>query len=499
MNYIKEVFSLCEISLDKNGERSLTIVPKGSCHVISKKNSELDPKDDRELFRFVNCDAWELPNDFRSYSGENDLTRPDLRQIMADCGNIVRSLVEENVFLTDRRYYSICTLLIIISYFSEECDVFPRLLVSGNTGGGKTRIQKIFKYLAHRAIKLGNGSYSSSFRIIDLFEPTAIFEELQDYTYDTRREILNLCKLGFEKEDGITRTNPNTLEPEFFNTHSIMVLSTRKTGIIPDDVANRSFVVKMTSCNSRKYQKRGRDKTVWQLARTSLYNMRLVYIVQKEFYKTNPGDHLDLGDYILRSGEFLLSDGIQRIPKGFEDDSEMMECDLRDRPLDIALTLYPFARILGCVEDLISILEERSEYNHDKQVISDNGKVFNAWISLIVDRGSHSKNEFLESAKRISTRDICDRYVEMEREEGNLKQDRDIPETKDIRPIMEDLGFELQYGKGNKTYVKETLTFRSNLESGLRTYCDRQITARYEELPETAPDRVRGLVRIGRG
>ena len=497
MNYLKEIYSFFEVALDKKGTRFLTLVGKDSCRILTRENAELDPKDDIELLKFLNCDAWELPNDFRKCMGEEDLINQDLRQIISNCGEIVRDLIESNVFLADRRYYSICTLLIIISYFSEECDVFPRLLITGNTTGGKSRMQKMFKYLAYRAIKLGNTTYSSSFRIIDLFEPTAIFEELQDYSTDNRRDILNLCKLGFEKEDRITRTNPNTLEPEFFNTHSLMILSTRKNGIIPDDVANRSFILKMTSNVNRTYQRRKRDKTIWQLARTSLYNMKLVYILQKRYHENNKTEQFDLSDFIAESGEFLLGDGVLKVPKGIDDDSDTIDCNLRDRPLDIALTLYPFARILGCVDDLISILEEKMGYNLEKQIISDNGRVFNAWLSIIIERRFHTKKEFLESALKVSTKEICERYIEMERDEGNLTLDYDLPKTKDIRPVMEDLGFELRLGTGNRTYPKDNLTFRTNLESGLRTYCERDVIARYEKLPESDSKIVKELVKKG--
>ncbi|MBE6526881.1 MAG: hypothetical protein E7Z63_03805 [Thermoplasmata archaeon] len=501
MNFLRESFTLCEPFVDAKGENAVCIVPKKSVHPIVKRSVDLD-KSDMELLRLLGLDAWPLPGDFTKNEEGKEAIGEDLRGIIRDCSSMVEDYLRKQISFVDEYYYHICSLFVISTYFGEISDIFPRLIITGDTQSGKSKLQTIMKDLCYRCVKIGNGSFSSSFRTIDLYSTTAIFEEAQDYSGPERKMLMNLFKEGFERGNKITRCNLNSLEPEFFESYSPMIISTKKTSILDEDVVNRSFLIRMIRTSDPKFVKQKRNSADTDAIRTALYHMKYVFAVQDAYFSNYPEEeHFDLISFIGESCRMLTEDDVE-VQESLDSPAERISFpDLMNRELDIAFALYPYARIAGHSSALFALLLKSKVNNVRKMTISDNGKVFNTWMELAKEACPRpkSKEHFLKAALRVCTRDIRDRYVKNAMEDGNIICDGDNIRTQDLRFPMEDMGFELEYGKSTngKTFVIPNTSFRFLFESNMRIYCDSSLHADYLALPDDENPGVRELAVRG--
>ena len=97
-----------------------------------------------------------------------------------------------------------------------------------------------------------------------------------------------------------------------------------------------------------------------------------------------------------------------------------------------------------------------------------------------------TKEQLLKAALRVSTRDMRDRYVKNAMEEGNIICDSDNVRTQDLRFPVEDMGFELEYGKSTngKTFVVPNTSFKFLFESNMKIYCNSDRYSEYLALPD---------------
>ncbi|WP_400206614.1 hypothetical protein [Candidatus Methanarcanum hacksteinii] len=488
MNFLRETFSLCEPFIDSKGENAVCLVPKNSIHPVVKKTADLD-KADMELLKLISLDAWPLPGNFTTDKTKTEAVKLDLREIIQDCAAMVENYLRKHISFVDEYYYHICSLFVISTYFGEISDIFPRLIITGDTQSGKSKLQTIMKDLCYRCVKIGNGSFSSSFRTIDLYSTTAIFEEAQDYTGPERKMLMNLFKEGFERGNKITRCNLNSLEPEFFESYSPMIISTKKTNILDEDVVNRSFLIKMIRTSDPKFVKQKRDAKETDAIRTALYHMKYVFTVQRTYFDIHPEEKtFDLISFISESVRMLTEDDVEVQESPDSQIEHIKFPDLMNRELDIAFALYPYARIVGHSAALFTLLLKSKVNNVRKMTISDNGKVFNVWMELASEicPRPKTKDQYLTAALRVSTRDMRDRYVKNAMEEGNIICDSDNIRTQDLRFPVEDMGFELEYGKSTngKTFVVPNTSFKFLFESNMRIYCNSDRYSEYLALPD---------------
>jgi hypothetical protein len=108
---------------------------------------------------------------------------------------------------------------------------------------GKSTALDILFELTPRPLLVGNMSASSMYRLIPEYHLTILLDEAQSYVKkDT--DIGGILDAGYQKNRPAVRTNPNTMETEFFDTYGPKALAS--IGPLNDTIESRSIIVPMT-------------------------------------------------------------------------------------------------------------------------------------------------------------------------------------------------------------------------------------------------------------
>ena len=112
---------------------------------------------------------------------------------------------------------------------------------------GKSTALDILYELTPRPLMVGNMSASSLFRLIPEYHPTILLDEAQYYVKKDS-DIGGVLDGGYQKGRLAIRTNPNTMEVEFFDTFGPKAIAS--IGALNDTIESRSIIIPMTRKNA---------------------------------------------------------------------------------------------------------------------------------------------------------------------------------------------------------------------------------------------------------
>jgi hypothetical protein len=190
----------------------------------------------------------------------------------------VKTVFEEYIELEDDTTYDFLTLWAIGTYFFHLFPAYPYIYVGGIKQTGKTKLLNILERICFNAKNSLDITESALFRNVEIFRLTLLIDEADILDNPERRQsIRKLLWGGYKRGSLVNRTNPNTLQPEWFEVYSPKAIANIKG--VEDVLEDRCIVLIM---------KRGKRKEIinkeipfeaefWQRIRDMLYVFYLTY------------------------------------------------------------------------------------------------------------------------------------------------------------------------------------------------------------------------------
>jgi hypothetical protein len=190
----------------------------------------------------------------------------------------VRTAFEEYIELEDPEAYDFLVLWSIGTYFFHLFPAYPYIYVGGIKQTGKTKLLNILERICFNAKNSIDLTGSALFRNVEVFRSTLLIDEADILDNPERRqEIRKLLWGGYKRGSLVDRTNPNTLQPEWFEVYSPKAIANIK-GV--EDVLEDRCIVLIMKRGKRKdiiNKEVPLEASVWQELRDKLYTFYLSY------------------------------------------------------------------------------------------------------------------------------------------------------------------------------------------------------------------------------
>jgi Domain of unknown function (DUF3854) len=152
-------------------------------------------------------------------------------------------LVLDHVVIDQRSALAV-VLWIVLTYVEEYADYMPMLaLISPVKRCGKSTLLAVLKRLVRKPLPVASISASALFRTIEKWRPSLLVDET-DLLLKDNEDLRLILNSGHSRDMAFAiRTNPDTLEPERFNTWAPKALAA--IGKLPDTIMDRSILISM--------------------------------------------------------------------------------------------------------------------------------------------------------------------------------------------------------------------------------------------------------------
>ncbi len=129
--------------------------------------------------------------------------------------------------------------------WTHDAHVHSPLLsvTSPEANSGKTTLLGVLRFLAFRALPIVEISPAVLYRIMERWRPTLIVDEADDI-FNDNAELRSVINSGWTRGTGVPRCNPETFEPELFNTFGPKAIGA-KGKKLPDTTQTRAIVIEM--------------------------------------------------------------------------------------------------------------------------------------------------------------------------------------------------------------------------------------------------------------
>ena len=493
ISMFRNVYDFCEPYRDRSGDIRFTVLPKGSLRLKNIGIGDIQKEDGQlQFIKYMNMsEAWNLPNEFtRGLLGDGLFDdKTDLRDAFKDVSKKIMKLYDKSVFFMDENDPAINLLFILNTYFKDEVRYAPRIIVEGVTSSGKGRVDSLLTELCYHAIPVGDGSYASSFRMISEYDTTPIFSEFGDYGNQDRKQLCQMLKVGFDKNGKLFRCASSNFnnEAQVFNVFTPMSLDVKTIDVLPEDVVNRSFRINMMENIGMKKIDRQYDLKACREIRTDLYRLKLLATIRKMRDREKP-EMFHLDQFIADSIELLEDvdeDGFIVPAEG-----SGIRCNIpefNNRTFDIASAYYPFSRITGTEDNLLTKLQMMQNVNRSKLLNTIEALVFNTWVSESLKYYQKTMKEFIDSALKMSTKEIKDIVLSNLYNEGNSDERFRNFKTTDVTKALESIGFHTDYEHmpGHQTFVIRTPNIEKLFLINTKKFCDDETYSRFLSLDFT--------------
>lgn len=149
---------------------------------------------------------------YGSYSAHLAGTAPDVHphtiydQLMAD--------IKQYVYHDDPGDYVIAVLWAMGTFFHQQFDAFPYLIINGHKGAGKTTLLHWLHHVAFNSTHVVNTSEASMFRWIEAAAPTMLIDEQEGLNSrkaakEDQAAFMGILKSGYQRGTKVTRQDPN--------------------------------------------------------------------------------------------------------------------------------------------------------------------------------------------------------------------------------------------------------------------------------------------------
>mgnify|MGYP000946997834 CR=1 FL=1 len=427
-------------------------------HLEHKPISSFD-KERKDVWDFYNALCWEVPGKIDPYRGGRvDPYNPEtIKAWILDTANDIIRYSNERIFFKDDRYSAILVSFVFNTILKELFDFAPRLILSGATNSGKSRLLGLLQQLCYRAYYSIRPTFSIMFRLLNMYGVTLLIDEAQRLKKDARSDVEDIFLNGTTKNARISRTNPNSMKVESFAIYGPMAISNKAGGFTAEDIDNRSF--KLNFIPKKGFISPRDDMDELKRIRTDLYSIRALFMLRPDCIDFNAMidkayeelTQTDDNGYLL--SDFLRADGI----KGKR---------LANRSLQIATTYYTLSKLTSTEPEILSFLTEEDENNAERQRNTLEGMVFRAYVRCCGNSRDIQKYDYLDRMTSVTSKEIRDEYNNELYNSGNKATNFDEIQTNKVTRIMNDIGLTMERSTAhhNNSVVRRTADLEECLE-----------------------------------
>src|SRR6266568_1446935 len=174
----------------------------------------------------------------------------------------------------DKRLYDVVACYTIASYFYDQFNAFPILILRGAFRGGKTRLLLAITYTGHRGLPILDPSEASIFRTGEAWKPLLGIDEF----YDVSREIERILRAVYKKGPRVARidkTKAGVLHLGLFDFYSKIVIATPEA--VPSNIADKGITIQMRRMPDPHPAKRDPKSEDFEDFRSKAYIARLTW------------------------------------------------------------------------------------------------------------------------------------------------------------------------------------------------------------------------------
>jgi putative DNA primase/helicase len=136
-------------------------------------------------------------------------------------------------------------LWIVFAWTHDAAVHSPLLLVSSPEAEcGKSTLLGLINFLVPKGLTIVEVSPAVLYRMIECWHPTLIVDEA-DTTFKNNPELRAVVNSGWTRGAGVPRCNPDTHEPEFFETFGPKAIGLKGLKV-PDTTLSRSIIIEMS-------------------------------------------------------------------------------------------------------------------------------------------------------------------------------------------------------------------------------------------------------------
>jgi hypothetical protein len=126
----------------------------------------------------------------------------------------IKRRIKQHVFMTDEAVLA----SVMFAWVHEAAVHSPILLVSSpEPECGKSTLLGLIKYMTPRGETFSDVTAQVLYRMIEKWHPTMLVDEADD-AFKSSPQLRGVINSGWTRGTGVPRCNPDTLEPEFFET-----------------------------------------------------------------------------------------------------------------------------------------------------------------------------------------------------------------------------------------------------------------------------------------
>ena len=412
-------------------------------------------KGDEDLIDYVQACCWKLPLkitpnfDIEGHHIDQDMMEgPDsIEGWINSISNRIRWILDKNLYFKDDRYPAIVTNFILNSYFPNVFEYAPRIILTGSTVCGKTRLQDIIGELAYHGYTTIKPTFAILIRLINNYRITPIIDEIQRLKGHDKEDLEDIYLSGNKKGKTISRVNMNTLKVQTYEIYAPLIVSKKTGAFLDDDIENRAFVINMVANRNKKIIPIVDTEELANI-RTELYSLQALYKMFPERFRFKElfTESIRLLTETDENGNLLCFD------RSGEGNSALL-----GRSLDLATTYYTLSRLTGTESEILSNLTENQICNAERMKDTLEGRVFRALLSKIQATAySNALYQFDRIIENVTTKDIQEEYNDQLQDGGNLRTNLDSISCNKVTRTLHDIGFTIGPTTGNRSSIRYT-------------------------------------------
>lgn len=142
-----------------------------------------------------------------------------------------------------------CTLWILATWFVEELDFVPYMLITApEKGCGKSQLLKLMSRLSRKPLNSSNLTQATVYRIIDKCKPTLFIDEVDTFI-GNNKELIGVLNCGNERDSSYVYRNEKSskgeLIPTAYDCFGFKALSGINSKSLASALVSRSIVIEL--------------------------------------------------------------------------------------------------------------------------------------------------------------------------------------------------------------------------------------------------------------
>lgn len=189
--------------------------------------------------------------------------------------------IKQYVYHDDPGDYVINVLWAMGTFFHQQFDAFPYLIINGHKGAGKTTLLHWLHHVAFNSTHVVNTSEASLFRWIEAAAPTMLIDEQEGLNSrkaakEDQAALMGILKSGYQRGTTVTRQDPNNPSiRQTFEVYCPKALAAVEQ--FEDILSDRGILVYMPKVGEAELKRHGikprnqMDGAMFQTIRDNLY------------------------------------------------------------------------------------------------------------------------------------------------------------------------------------------------------------------------------------